>query len=104
MCSYLSICFLCYKILQVFCIEGVWRHRIVPLAWALMESRTEVAYTALFQLLSNLLGPNIELTRVITDYEAAQQNAWENVFHVRVQGCLWHLCRVRIICWYTGKH
>ncbi|KAK3925520.1 Pol polyprotein [Frankliniella fusca] len=78
---------------QVFCIVGVWQHHIVPLAYALMETRTELAYTALFELLQHLLGPQILLTRVITDFEAGQQNAWENVFRVHVQGCLWHYSR-----------
>lgn len=59
-----------------------------------MESRTQVAYRALLELLQNLLGPNIALTRVISDFETAEQNAWEGVFQVIVQGCLWHLCRV----------
>ena len=60
-----------------------------------MESRTEVGYTAVLQLLQNILGQDIELTRIITDFETAQQNAWQNVFQIAVQGCLWHLARVR---------
>lgn len=59
-----------------------------------MESRTEVAYKAVLELIRHVLGPNIALTRVIGDFEAAQQNAWEETFGVMVQGCLWHLCRV----------
>lgn len=80
--------------LQIFVIVGVWRHHIIYLGWALMESRTQVAYTALLQLIRNLLGPNIAVTRVITDFESAEQNAWNEVFGVTVQGCLWHMCRV----------
>lgn len=62
-----------------------------------MESRSEIAYVAVLQLLQNLLGPNLHLTKVITDFETAQQNAWEQVFEVPVQGCLWHACRRFII-------
>lgn len=74
-------------------IVGVWNSHIVPLAWALMENRTQEAYTAVLQLLSHLLGDEIELTRVITDFEEAEMNSWEEVFEVRVQGCMWHMCR-----------
>lgn len=59
-----------------------------------MESRTEAAYTAVLQLLRNHIG-DLMARRVITDYEWAQRNAWTNVFGVNVQGCLWHMCRVR---------
>jgi len=59
-----------------------------------MSCRTENAYTAVLELLRQLLGAQIELTRVITDFETAEQNAWHTVFGVRVQGCLWHLCKV----------
>ncbi|KAE8738407.1 hypothetical protein FOCC_FOCC016113 [Frankliniella occidentalis] len=78
---------------NVFCIVGVWQHHIVPLAYALMETKSEAAYTAVFQLLLANLGLDIQLTKVITDFEAGQQNAWENVFQVNVQGCLWHYSR-----------
>ena len=87
-------CKLYHICLQVFCIVGVWAHHIIPLAWVLMESAEEVAYTAVLELLAALLGPQIDLRRAITDFETAQQNAWQNVFHVQVQGCLWHLARV----------
>lgn len=59
-----------------------------------MSSRTEVAYTAVLQLVSNLVGDNMNLRRAITDFETAEQNAWRNVFNVIVQGCLFHLGRV----------
>lgn len=60
---------------------------------ALMESRTQDAYVAVLQLLLNHLGPNVNCTRVVTDFEMAQMNAWEEIFRARVQGCLWHACR-----------
>jgi len=72
----------------------VWDNTILPLAWALMSTKTEVAYTAVLSLLHELMGNEFELQRVVTDFEAAEQNAWQNVFEVHVQGCLWHLCRV----------
>lgn len=81
---------------QVFALVGTWNHHIIPLGWALMSRRTEAAYTAVLQLLSNLLGPNVVLRKAVTDFETAQQNAWEEVFGIIVQGCLWHLCRAYI--------
>ncbi|KAJ1521839.1 hypothetical protein ONE63_003474 [Megalurothrips usitatus] len=78
---------------QVFCIICVMQDHIVPLAWVLMESRTQAAYTAVLAYIRYILGDDINLRRVITDFEMAQQNAWQNVFNVMLQGCLWHLCR-----------
>ncbi|KAK3919969.1 Ribonuclease HII [Frankliniella fusca] len=78
---------------QVFCIVAVWNHHIITVGWVLMTSLTENAYTAVLQLLQQRLGPGIELTKVISDFETGQQNAWQNVFNVRTQGCVWHLSR-----------
>lgn len=89
-----------FHISQVFCIVGVWNDHIIPLAWVLMESRTEAAYTAVLQLLQNHMGPNIALNRAISDFETAEQNAWHNVFQVDTQGCMWHLARVCICLLY----
>jgi len=65
----------------------------VLVAMAFMESRSQNAYVAVLELFQFHLGPNIHLTKVITDFEVGQQNAWQQVFQVRVQGCLWHACR-----------
>jgi len=74
----------------------VWDDKIILLAVVLMSSMTQVAYTAVLRFLRNLCGPDMELTRAITDFETAQQNSWAAVFGVQVQGCLWHECRVSI--------
>lgn len=67
---------------------------MIPLAWVLMSGRTEEAYSAVLQYLRHLMGPEIEVNRAITDFETAEQNAWQNVFGISVQGCLWHADRV----------
>lgn len=78
---------------KVFCIVGSWRFHNISLGVALMECRSQNAYVAVLELLRQHLGANIHLTKVITDFEVGMQNAFEQVFHVRVQGCLWHGCR-----------
>ena len=59
-----------------------------------MESRTEVAYIAVLTFIKRRLGDHHRILRVITDFEQAEQNAWEMVF--QVQGCLYHVCAVSI--------
>lgn len=66
-----------------------------------MQTRSEVAYTAVLQLLRNRLGDDLELHRTITDFETAEQNAWQHVFGVAVQCCLWHLGRVSELCLHS---
>ncbi|KAK3929514.1 Granzyme-like protein 2, partial [Frankliniella fusca] len=79
---------------QVFTTVTTWNHHIVPLAWALMESKTEVAYEAILTFLKNQLGPGLTRKIVMTDFERGQQNAWESVFpDCDLRGCLFHLVK-----------
>ena len=57
-----------------------------------MESRTEIAYSAVLLALhqsNHLFRPHL----AITDFEPAEMNAWRAVFNCEVQGCFWHYCR-----------
>ncbi|KAE8745029.1 hypothetical protein FOCC_FOCC008341 [Frankliniella occidentalis] len=76
---------------QVFCLITTYKGATIPLGWALMERRTQVAYEAVFALLKRL-NPEISPSHVITDFEGPQQTAWRTAFPgVKVQGCFFHL-------------
>jgi hypothetical protein len=53
--------------------------QVIPLGWALMERRTLSAYKALFSLLKQVC-PNFNPETIITDWEYAQQKAWQEHF------------------------
>ncbi|KAK3920809.1 Cilia- and flagella-associated protein 54 [Frankliniella fusca] len=76
----------CY---QVFAIVTVHNHTVVPLAWFLMERKSEAAYIAALSLLRAKLR-HWNATLVICDYEDAMMNAFRIVLAVDVQGCLFH--------------
>jgi hypothetical protein len=70
-------------------------YRILPLVYALMSSKTEDLYRALFQYLNEFSEEiNIELkpSTIITDFERASINACSNEFpDVTNKGCFFHL-------------
>ncbi|KAK3926922.1 GTPase Der [Frankliniella fusca] len=80
----------------VYVILTTWDYHVIPLAWVLMESQTNAAYDAVCQLLRRLVGDDIIVERIITDFEPAQRNGWINNFDTTVQGCLWHLVRAYV--------
>lgn len=65
------------------------------MAWVLMENLTEVAYSAVLQLIRHKTGPT-QLVLNVADFEVAPHNAWENIMEVDIQGWLWHFGRVGI--------
>ncbi|KAJ1521126.1 hypothetical protein ONE63_002826 [Megalurothrips usitatus] len=78
---------------QCFVIVTTWRHNVVPLGWFLMERKTLAAYRAVFHLLKTIC-PQLNPSWILSDWEYAQQLAWEEEFpNAQIQGCLWHLCR-----------
>ncbi|KAK3911685.1 Volume-regulated anion channel subunit LRRC8E, partial [Frankliniella fusca] len=83
---------------QLFTIVTTWTHHIVALAWALMSSKTQVAYEAVLTLVKNQLGQNVTRKIVMTDFERPQQAAWESVFpNCDLRGCLFHLVRAYVV-------
>ncbi|KAK3910717.1 LexA repressor [Frankliniella fusca] len=76
----------CY---QVFTIVTIHSHTVIPLLWAVMERKTECAYTAVLTLLRTHL-INWRFNLVISDFEDAIINAFTAVFAVDVQGCFFH--------------
>ncbi|XP_034246305.1 uncharacterized protein LOC117648159 [Thrips palmi] len=78
---------------QVFVLVTTWNNCVIPLGWFLMESRTKSAYMAVFNLLKHLC-PNLNPDVILSDWEKAQQEAWQESFpQAEIQGCLWHLGR-----------
>ncbi|KAK3910410.1 Tryptophan 2,3-dioxygenase, partial [Frankliniella fusca] len=78
---------------QLFVLVTRWRNCAIPLGCFLMESRTKSAYDAVFQLLKEL-APNFRPNVIMSDWEYAQQAAWQEAFpNAELHGCLWHLCR-----------
>ncbi|KAK3908301.1 Cytoplasmic protein NCK2 [Frankliniella fusca] len=76
---------------QVFVLVTTWDNVVVPLGWFLMESKSRAAYIAIFNLLRHLC-PNLDPDVIVSDWEWAQQDAWQNIFpRAQIQGCLWHL-------------
>lgn len=67
--------------------------QVIPIAQVLMSSKTQEEYVSVLQHIRHMV-PNFNPSLVMTDYETAMQNAWQQVFHVRVVGCYWHYCRV----------
>lgn len=56
-----------------------------------MESGTRAAYTSVFSLLRHL-SPGLNPQVIMSDWELAQQQAWQEVFpRAQLRGCLWHL-------------
>ncbi|KAK3923462.1 Cyclomaltodextrinase, partial [Frankliniella fusca] len=76
----------CY---QVFVIVIVSNHTVIPLAWFLMERKTEAAYIEALLLLRAKL-QQWNATTVVCDFEDAMMNAFRLVLGVDVQGCLFH--------------
>ncbi len=68
--------------------------QVFPVAYAVMTSKSETAYQAIFERLKELgLDPKF----VCTDWEKAEQNGWKLAFpNVELWGCLFHYQRLRI--------
>lgn len=65
----------------------------IPLAFALMTSKTKLSYVKLFRGITELLEPYgpIRVARICVDFESAVWGAIRNVFpSVKVQGCGFH--------------
>ncbi|KAK3930126.1 L-cysteine:1D-myo-inositol 2-amino-2-deoxy-alpha-D-glucopyranoside ligase [Frankliniella fusca] len=74
---------------QVFVIVTLNDHTVIPLAWFLMERKTQDAYVEALMLLRAKL-QNWSATTIVCDYEDAMMNAFRLVLGVEVQGCLFH--------------
>ena len=60
-----------------------------------------MAYEALFVALRDSHA-NFRPRLAITDFEAAEINAWMVVFQIEVQGCYWHYTRVSMHAFETS--
>ncbi|KAK3912141.1 putative WRKY transcription factor 4 [Frankliniella fusca] len=79
--------------MQLYTLVTVRDNHILPLAYALMESRSQVAYQDLFSFIRRIV-PELDPDYFMTDFETAQQNAVLDTFpRVRLSGCLWHYSR-----------
>ncbi len=65
--------------------------KIIPCAYALLPNKTQETYTRLLRGLTTR-GVVLNPTTVMTDFELAAQNAFEEVFpNVQLTGCYFHL-------------
>ncbi|KAK3915241.1 Elongation factor G [Frankliniella fusca] len=79
--------------MQSYTLVTVRDNHIVPLLYALIESRTQTAYQDLFSAVRRII-PELDPDFVITDFEAAQQNAVVGIFpRARLTDCLFHFAR-----------
>ncbi|XP_052124336.1 uncharacterized protein LOC113216462 [Frankliniella occidentalis] len=82
---------------QVYTVVGNWNHHIIPIATVIMTRRTESAYDAVLQALHALLNGAPNVRKIVTDFEPAAQNAWEDNFpNAELQGCFFHVVRAFI--------
>ncbi|XP_034235716.1 uncharacterized protein LOC117642042 [Thrips palmi] len=67
--------------------------QLFPVCYALMESKSEVAYRALFAFVKDL-APSLAPENIVTDYEAAFVPVIRDVFPSTIhQGCWFHFCQ-----------
>lgn len=78
------------KFRQLYIINIIIDERCYPLAYILMEKKTQSSYRLIFQKLKLLMGP-CEITNVMSDYEAATRKALKIEFpRARISGCYFH--------------
>lgn len=66
----------------------------LPLAYALLQSKSEQAYTKVLQVIvteGHKLGLTMQPQYVLTDFELAIINASKNLIQATVKGCFFHL-------------
>ncbi|XP_052130886.1 uncharacterized protein LOC127751409 [Frankliniella occidentalis] len=79
--------------MQLYTLVTVRDNHILPLAYALMESRSEIAYRDLFTFIRRVV-PKMDPDFFMSDFEMAQLNAiLEIIPRVTLSGCLWHFAR-----------
>lgn len=70
--------------------------QLFPACFVLMESKSDVAYRHLFQLLKDL-APGLSPPNLVTDFEAALVSPIADLFpNTRHQGCWFHYCQVSL--------
>ena len=81
---------------QMFTIHCDHNGYFFPCVYCLLDSKTEVAYTALFRYLKEkLFKNNFYWQDVMSDFELASINAIKSVFgqHINIHGCYFHFCQ-----------
>ena len=71
---------------QLYVIQGRYRGRIIPVAFALMKNRRAPCYKLVWETLrdkvQNLTGRVLSPSKIVTDYEVSKRNYNEpNVFY-----------------------
>ncbi len=80
-----------WQFTNVFSIHGERNGGVHPFVFALLPNKTQNTYRRLFQALKQL-EPALNPTTVMTDFELAAQNAFEEEFpNVQLAGCFFHL-------------
>jgi hypothetical protein len=75
---------------QLFTIFGCFERHSIPLIFCLMTTKTEAAYLALFEKLTDLL-PQFNPATAMGDFEPASRNAIQEVFpEIEMRSCFFH--------------
>ncbi|XP_066596444.1 uncharacterized protein [Prorops nasuta] len=76
---------------QLVTIMGRINNKFLPCIWVLMSGRTEIEYIRLFRYLKDSVLKDLNVSKIISDYEFALQNAIKTVFpHCTLMGCYFH--------------
>lgn len=75
---------------QLYVISIIYDNQCYPLAYIFMEKKTFTSYDTVFANLKWLM-PSVEVTKVMSDYEAATRKAIKKHYpNARVSGCFFH--------------
>lgn len=78
------------KFRQLYIISIIFDGRCYPLAFILMQTKTFLSYSLIFEKLKKLI-PLCEISNFMTDYEAATRKALRIHFpQARISGCYFH--------------
>ncbi|XP_044575625.1 uncharacterized protein LOC123259326 [Cotesia glomerata] len=83
------------NIYQVFTVLGlIDDHQALPLCWVLMTKKSTIAYKTALSYFKTELATHITPQTIMTDFEAALDNAIKSVFPEAVHtGCFFHFCQ-----------
>ncbi|XP_057339494.1 uncharacterized protein LOC130676994 [Microplitis mediator] len=76
---------------QMYSIHGIFGEHTLPFVYVLSSSKSKSVYLGILRTIKELLPGVIKLRRMLTEFESAYMNAFEEVFPgVKITGCLFH--------------
>ncbi|XP_074101990.1 uncharacterized protein LOC141529387 [Cotesia typhae] len=92
------------EIYQLLTIMAVVERNTLPIAWALMTSKTKKSYTDIFNYFKTELAPHLNINKVISDFELGIMGAVRSSYvHAQPQGCNFHFIQAIIRRTITEK-